>query len=33
MHQVVMQLIRSQQDHKNPRDASPPDAVNEITQT
>ncbi len=26
-----MQLVKSQQDHKNPRDASSGDAVNEIT--
>jgi hypothetical protein len=33
MHKVVMQSMKSQQDHKNPRDALGGDAVSEITKT
>jgi hypothetical protein len=33
MHQVVMQVVKYQQDHKNPRDASSGDVVNEIIKT
>jgi hypothetical protein len=33
MHHVMMQLMKSQQDHKNPRDASGGDAISEITKT